>query len=77
MSLNNDKPTWKNTLNSELGLYNSISEVYLSASGTGYPFFTWIDGDVYRVVRDYSPKGYFTGIHFEATGVKISDLDSE
>lgn len=75
MSNKQEKPTWKNTLNYELKSYTNIKEVAITASSTGYLYFTWMDGDVYKVVKEYSPKGYFIGVVSEATGTSISDLD--
>lgn len=74
MSSKLETPTWRNTLNSELDTYNNMQDVAINAASVGYPYFTWLDGEVYRVVKEYSPKGYFTGVISESTGIKTSDL---
>lgn len=71
---NLETPTWKNTLNSNLNSYNNIKELTIAASSVGYPYFTWIDGDVYKVIKEYNPKGYLLGFKSESTGVTVESL---
>lgn len=74
MSNKIEKPSWKNTLNSDLSTYNNMPSVAIAASSVNYQYFTWIDGEVYEVVKEYSPKGFFIGVVSKSTGIKVSDL---
>lgn len=69
------KPTWKNTLNYEFGTYPAIIDILHAAAAVGYPFFTWHDGKVHAVSKEYSTKGVFKNLYITPTDSTIDMLD--
>jgi hypothetical protein len=46
------KPTWKNTLYYDNGIWLFLSDFVAAACSVGYPFALWHDGKVYTYTRD-------------------------
>lgn len=68
--------TWSNTLNHEHGMYSSIIDALTAASAVGYPFFTWHDGKVHQVSREFSHKGIFRNLYATPTEYTVEMLNN-
>ena len=72
-----ERPTWKNTLNYNHGIYANLIDVLHAASSVGYPYFSWHDGRIHKVGKEYSSKGVFRNLYAESTEYTIEMLDGD
>lgn len=65
-----EKPTWKNTLNYDLGLWSLLSDFVAAAASVAYPYALWHDGRIYAYTRDK-----YGNLITESTDYVLEDLD--
>ncbi|HNC59244.1 MAG TPA: hypothetical protein PLP33_27705 [Leptospiraceae bacterium] len=66
-----EKPSWKNTLNYENGIWSFLSDFIAAAACVGYPYAAWHDNKVYTYTRDKHGN-----LVTESTGFTLEDLDA-